>query len=95
MNDTLSLNDMLSFWATWTGRVIAVIMAITGLVGGIVGYSTAGLGGAILLACVFGVWGIIFGSLVVKTAVLVQRIWIPCLIGLSLAVLTILTWSPH
>jgi hypothetical protein len=89
------VNDMLSFLATWRGRVIAVITAITGVVGGLVGYSTAGLGGAILLACVFAVWGIIVGSLVAKTVVLVQRVWVPFLIGLGLAVLTILTWSPH
>jgi hypothetical protein len=87
------VNDMLSFGATWTGRVKAVITAIAGVVGGILGYRAAGLGGSVLFACVLAVGGIILGSLVAKTALLFQRAWIPCLIGLGLAALTVVTWG--
>jgi hypothetical protein len=73
--------------------LVAVTTIVALLLGAYIGYGTAGMGGAILYGALIGVGGILAGSLLVRTAMLLRYSWKVVVATTGLVLLTILTWG--
>ena len=73
--------------------LVAVTTIVALLLGAYIGYGTAGVGGAILYGALIGVGGILAGSLLVRTAMLLRHSWKVVVATTGLVLLTILTWG--
>jgi hypothetical protein len=74
---------------------VAVTTVLAALLGIYVGYSSAGVGGAILHGVLIGAGGRLLGLLVTRTAVLVRRWWWVVLASTVVIVATALTWNVY
>jgi hypothetical protein len=74
---------------------VAVTTVFAALLGAYIGYSSAGIGGAILYGAFFGVGGRLLGLLVTRTAVLIRRRWWVALGATAVIVAAALTWGVY
>lgn len=73
-----------------TATITAIVASVLGL---LVGYSMAGVGGALVWAVLWGFGGLLVGRAIVSTGALVSRYWWAA-IGVALFVVAVvLTWG--
>ena len=75
--------------------LVAVSTVLAATLGAVLGYDTAGIGGAILHGALIGIGGALAGALIARTAVLLRHVWRAALVTLGLALLAALTWGVY
>jgi len=75
--------------------IVVVATILTALLGTYFGYSSAGIGGAILYAVLIGIGGRLLGLLVTRTAVLIRRWWWVALAATAVIAAGALTWGVY
>jgi hypothetical protein len=72
---------------------LVLVSALLAIAGGSTGYRAAGIGGAILCACLFGVTAIVGLALLFRMAILARRAWLAMLLLGLVALAALLSWG--
>ncbi len=73
-------------------KLFASAFALLGLV---IGYRSAGIGGAVLYAAFFGITGAIAGAVVMRSAILGRAAWPYLLLIAALVALIVIGWGVY
>ena len=75
--------------------LVGLTTALGVLLGLYLGYDIAGVGGAVLFGAVIGVGGILFGSLLGRTARLLRHSWRVVFATAVLVLVTVVMWGVY
>ena len=74
---------------------VVVTTVLAALLGIYFGYTSAGIGSAILHGVLLGAGGSLLGLLIIRTAVLIRRWWWALLAATAVIVAAALTWNVY